>query len=641
MFLRQSTSQIIRFGPCLDATDGVTEETALTLAQSDMRLSKDGAAFAQKSAAGNATHDSDGWYSTTLSTTDTATVGILKLNVHQPANMLPVWETFFVLEENIYDAWYAAAGAAGTDLAAILVDTGTTLDTKINTIDTVVDRIEVDTQDIQTQVGTAGAGLTNLGASGNNWNTVVPDAAGTAPTAAEINAEVDTALADYDGPTNTEMAAAFTEIKGATWSGTDTLEGIYDASGGSTPSAIADAVWDELQSAHTTAGSFGEIATEIASILVDTAEIGAAGIGLTNLGNSGNDWNTVVPDAAGVAPTAAEINAEVDTALADYDGPTNTEMVAAFTEIKGATWSGTDTLEGIFNASGGSTPASIADAVWDELLAGHVISDSAGELLNDWQNGGRLDLILDSRMAEASINTTAGAVDNVTLVDTTTTNTDMVGTDNAALATELAKVPKSDGTVSWNATALAAINAEADTALTDYDGPTNAEMVARTILSGAYFDPAVDAVANVTLVDTTTTNTDMVAEAPTAAAVADAVWDEAQSAHVGAGTFGEIATEIASILVDTAAIAALQADVTIMLGTTIGGACEGTPSTTSIQTNLTETTDDHFIGRIVVFTSGAAKDQATDITDYTGATGTLTVTALTTAPAASDTFRIV
>jgi hypothetical protein len=34
--------------------------------------------------------------------------------------------------------------------------------------------------------------------------------------------------------------------------------------------------------------------------------------------------------------------------------------------------------------------------------------------------------------------------------------------------------------VSWNATALDAINAEADTALSDYDGPTNAEMEART-----------------------------------------------------------------------------------------------------------------------------------------------------------------
>ena len=109
MFLRQSTSQVIRFGPCLDITDGVTEETSLTLAQADMRLSKDGGAYAQKNASGNAAHDSDGWYSTTLDTTDTNTVGILKLNIHQPANTLPVWETFYVVEEAVYDAHYGAA----------------------------------------------------------------------------------------------------------------------------------------------------------------------------------------------------------------------------------------------------------------------------------------------------------------------------------------------------------------------------------------------------------------------------------------------------------------------------------------------------------------------------------------------------
>ncbi len=37
----------------------------------------------------------------------------------------------------------------------------------------------------------------------------------------------------------------------------------------------------------------------------------------------------------------------------------------------------------------------IADAIWDELLAGHVTADTAGLLLNDWQDGGRLDLIQD------------------------------------------------------------------------------------------------------------------------------------------------------------------------------------------------------------------------------------------------------
>jgi len=41
------------------------------------------------------------------------------------------------------------------------------------------------------------------------------------------------------------------------------------------------------------------------------------------------------------------------------------------------------------------------------------------------------------------------------------------------------------------------------------DIPTVAEFEARTIAAGSYFDPAADVVAHVTLVDTTTTNTDM------------------------------------------------------------------------------------------------------------------------------------
>lgn len=46
---------------------------------------------------------------------------------------------------------------------------------------------------------------------------------------------------------------------------------------------IVDQVWDELQADHVAVGSFGITASEIADILVDTAEIGAAGAGLTAL----------------------------------------------------------------------------------------------------------------------------------------------------------------------------------------------------------------------------------------------------------------------------------------------------------------------------------------------------------------------
>ena len=59
--------------------------------------------------------------------------------------------------------------------------------------------------------------------------------------------------------------------------------------------------------------------------------------------------------------------------------------------------------------------------------------------------------------------------------------------DTAAMQPLVAKIPLSDGSISWNATALGAINAECDTAIADYDGPTNAEMEARTRPTADYF----------------------------------------------------------------------------------------------------------------------------------------------------------
>lgn len=111
MYLRQSTAQAVRFGPFVDSADGVTPETGLTIAQADMQLSKDGAAYAQKNAVGNATHDTDGWYFTTFDTTDTDTIGELILQVNV-AGALPVWMRYWVLDESVYDINYGYPAGA-------------------------------------------------------------------------------------------------------------------------------------------------------------------------------------------------------------------------------------------------------------------------------------------------------------------------------------------------------------------------------------------------------------------------------------------------------------------------------------------------------------------------------------------------
>lgn len=61
-------------------------------------------------------------------------------------------------------------------------------------------------------------------------------------------------------------------------------------------------------------------------------------------------------------------------------------------------------------------------------------------------------------------------------------------------------------------------------------------------------------------------------------------------------------------------------------------ATSGSHSTTTMITNLTETQNDHFNGRVIVFTNGTLSGQATNITDYDGTTKTLTFTAVTQSP---------
>jgi hypothetical protein len=66
------------------------------------------------------------------------------------------------------------------------------------------------------------------------------------------------------------------------------------------------------------------------------------------------------------------------------------------------------------------------------------------------------------------------------------------------------------------------------------------------------------------------------------------------------------------------------------------------PTTTAFKaSDITEATDDHFIGRVVIFTSGNLLRQATVITDYVGSTSVYTVAALTEAPSNGDTFVVV
>ena len=139
---------------------------------------------------------------------------------------------------------------------------------------------------------------------------------------------------------------------------------------------------------------------------------------------------------------------------------------------------------------------------------------------------------------------TTDVVARVTLVDTTTTNTDMV--DVSGLALEASVQALNDISAS-DVYTLFTTGSNAD----QFKADTTLLATAASISALNDFDPAVDVVARVTLVDTTTTNTDMVDVSGLASQasvdalnnitvqqVVDGVWDEQQSLHTTAGSFG-------------------------------------------------------------------------------------------------------
>ena len=126
---------------------------------------------------------------------------------------------------------------------------------------------------------------------------------------AEVKAE--TALIVED--TGTTLPARFTGVEGATFAtGTDSLEAIRNHA--TTIKTETASIQVETTALDTLTKASGD--GDLAAILVDTAEIGAAGAGLTDLGGMSTSMK-------------AEVNAECDTALSDYGGPTKGEMDTA------------------------------------------------------------------------------------------------------------------------------------------------------------------------------------------------------------------------------------------------------------------------------------------------------------------------
>jgi hypothetical protein len=108
--LRLATaSQEIPLGYFVDAADGNTEKTALTIANTDIKLWKNGATALANKNSGGATHLSNGIYYAVLDATDTDTIGPLVIFMHV-SGALAVRLECCVYPAEVFDYLCAAAG---------------------------------------------------------------------------------------------------------------------------------------------------------------------------------------------------------------------------------------------------------------------------------------------------------------------------------------------------------------------------------------------------------------------------------------------------------------------------------------------------------------------------------------------------
>lgn len=342
----------------MDSADGSTAETGLTIANTDIRLSKNGANLAAKNSGGG-THDELGYYTITLDATDTNTVGRLQIMCTM-SGALPVYHEYQVLEEAVFDNLFASsapgplaansngsglteAGGTGDHLTALPWNSSWDAEVQSECTDALnaydpPTRAELTSDisglndlsqaDIRTAVGLASANLdTQLGAIDGNVDSVLEDTGTTLPaTLSTIDGVVDAIKVTTDKLDDTleldSTVYRFTE---------NALEQAPSGGGGS--GATAQEVWEYATRTLTAGTNLNDLSeADVRS---------AVGLASANLDTQ-----------LGALPTAAENRAEMDS---------NSTQLAA------------------------------------------IVADTS-ELQADWANGGRLDLILDARASQSSVN---------------------------------------------------------------------------------------------------------------------------------------------------------------------------------------------------------------------------------------------
>lgn len=430
--LRQSTaSQEIPLGHFVDSTDGVTAETGLTIANTDIKIWKAGATTLADKNSGGATHISGGIYYAVLDATDTDTVGSLVIFC-AVSGALAVRLECQVYEEEVYDDLFAASAVgylkpivAGRDLDVTasgyiqnVVDVDNVAAANVTSVGAdAIDRgsFTADTglQSIRSATAQAGAaGTITLDASasavddfynetlifitdgtGVGQSRMITDYVGStkvatiAPNWATNPGATSTFAILPQGGTSvgayaTNMIPLMATVQGRTLDVTATGAAGIDWGNIENKTTVNDLTDTSILTASALVVPIALIDSNVDAILLDTAEIGTAGAGLTSL-----PWNAAWDaEVQSEVQDAIEVN-HLDHLLAvDYDPAskpgTATALLNELIENDGGVSRYTaNALEQAPSGSGASASA-IADAVWDEALSGHLSAGSTGEALN-------------------------------------------------------------------------------------------------------------------------------------------------------------------------------------------------------------------------------------------------------------------
>lgn len=401
--LRQSTgTQTVMLGPFIDNAGGTSVLTGLTIGNTDIRVSKNGANIIAKNS-GGATHDEIGMYTATLDASDTDTVGRLQVMINATGSLF-VYHEFEVLEEAAYDAIYAAAAAPATAAG--------------------VSAVETDTQDIQSRLPAAlvsgridasvGAMATDvLTSAALNANAVTEIQSGLA-TAASITTVITTL--------GTPVASIAGDIAGVA----SDIAALNDLSA----TDVESAVWDASRTSHTTNGTFGQ---QLQAIRSATLQAGSSSTVTLDASASAVDdfYNNallyiVSGTGAGQARFISDYVGSSKIATVNGNWVTNPDNTSVFI------------IEPFGAIPGASAPsaAEVADAVWDEDATAHQNAGSFGAAIGD--PGANTDTIYNAVVtAAAGIDIAADIIAIKSVVDSILTDTAEIGAAGAGL-TELA-----------------------------------------------------------------------------------------------------------------------------------------------------------------------------------------------------------